>query len=66
MKMAEQDDELLVMDKYHLTQRLAVGGMGEIFLAEQSGPRNLKRQVILKSLRPEMIDDPELLGHSLG
>ena len=62
MKMAEQDDELLVMDKYHLTQRLAVGGMGEIFLAEQSGPRNLKRQVILKSLRPEMLDDPELLG----
>jgi serine/threonine protein kinase len=62
MKMAEQDDELLVMDKYHLTQRLAVGGMGEIFLAEQSGPRNLKRQVILKSLRPEMLDDPELIG----
>lgn len=45
----------LIFDKYELVKRLAVGGMGEIFLARQVGV--VDRLVILKSLLPELAAD---------
>ncbi len=44
----------LIFDKYHVLHRLAVGGMGEVFIARQVGISGFERLVILKSLLPEL------------
>ncbi|MBI4819783.1 MAG: serine/threonine protein kinase [Deltaproteobacteria bacterium] len=44
----------LIFDKYEVIRRLAVGGMGEIFLARQTGV--FERLVILKSLLPSLAE----------
>jgi len=45
----------LVFEKYEVIKRLAVGGMGEIFLARQVGV--VDRLVILKALLPDLAED---------
>jgi serine/threonine protein kinase len=46
----------LIFDKYEVQNRLAVGGMGEVFYAVQlqKGVRGFERPVILKSLLPDL------------
>jgi serine/threonine protein kinase len=45
----------LIFGKYALIRRLALGGMGEVFLAQQTGGvAGAERLVILKSLLPEL------------
>ncbi len=46
----------LIFDKYEIIRRLAVGGMGEIFLARQRGVAGFDRLVILKSLLPDLAE----------
>src|SRR5262245_16154008 len=46
-----------IFDKYAIVRRLAVGGMGEIFLARQSGVAGFDRWVILKSMLPSLATD---------
>ena len=48
----------LVFGKYEILRRIAVGGMGEIFLARQSDTFGIDRLVILKSLLPDLARDP--------
>lgn len=43
-----------VFEKYEIIRRIAVGGMGEIFLARQTGVAGFDRLVILKSLLPDL------------
>lgn len=45
--------------RYRLTQRIAVGGMGEVWAADDT---RLARVVAVKILRPELTGDPEFLG----
>ncbi len=45
-----------ILDKYSLTRRLGVGGMGEVWLAEDPA---LERQVAVKLLLPEYSSDPQ-------
>src|SRR5207247_7521926 len=45
--------------------RVAVGGMGEVFLAHQMGPSGFERPVILKSLLPELAADPAFVEQFL-
>ena len=40
--------------RYQVIRRLAIGGMGEVFLARQSGVAGFDRLVILKSLLPDL------------
>ena len=54
-------EENVVLGKYRVSQRLAAGGMGEIFLADQTGPHNLKRKVILKTMLPEMMETADMV-----
>ena len=53
----EVADPSLIFGKYALIRRIAIGGMGEIFLARQTGAAGFQRLVILKSLRPEIASD---------
>ncbi len=46
---------------YTLLKRLAVGGMGEVFLAAKPGPVGFGPYVALKVLREEFASDPEFV-----
>jgi serine/threonine-protein kinase len=49
---------LLLSDRYRLTHRIAVGGMGEVWAADDT---RLARQVAVKILRSELTSDPEFV-----
>ncbi len=46
------------LGQYELLRRLAAGGMGEVFLARQSGPGGFSRTVVVKRLLPHLASDP--------
>jgi serine/threonine protein kinase len=48
-------------ERYHVIRRLAIGGMGEIFLARQA-IAGVHRLVVLKRLLPELAEDPQQLA----
>ncbi len=50
---------VLLSHRYRLTRRIAVGGMGEVWAADDI---RLARVVACKILRPELTGDPEFLG----
>ena len=52
-----------VFGKYEVLRRLAAGGMGEIYLARQTGI--VDRWVTLKSLLPSLADDAQALAQFL-
>jgi serine/threonine-protein kinase len=54
-----------VFGKYEIKTRLAVGGMGEVFLAAQSGVPGFERPAILKTLLPELAQDPAFIQQFL-
>lgn len=47
--------------RYHLTQRIAVGGMAEVFWAELHGPFGFNKPLIIKRILPQHANDPEFL-----
>ncbi|RKH61775.1 serine/threonine protein kinase [Corallococcus aberystwythensis] len=47
----------LIFGRYAVLRRVAVGGMGEIFLARQVGVSGFERPVILKSLLPDLLEN---------
>ncbi|MCB9640688.1 MAG: protein kinase [Myxococcales bacterium] len=49
------------LGKYRLIRRVAVGGMAEIFLAEQPGPAGFSRRVAIKRILPHRADDAEFV-----
>ncbi|MDF1564495.1 MAG: protein kinase [Deltaproteobacteria bacterium] len=55
----------LVFGKYEILRRLAVGGMGEVFLARQTGIGGFDRRVILKSLLPDLADNEDFVNQFL-
>ncbi len=51
----------LVLNKYEVLRRLAVGGMGEVFLARQRAPAGMDRLVVLKTMLPEYARSEEFV-----
>ncbi|MFN0252889.1 MAG: protein kinase domain-containing protein [Kofleriaceae bacterium] len=59
--------------KYRIVKRLAIGGMGEIFLAREHGVAGLERLVVVKRMLPEMseradsvalfVDEARIVAH---
>ncbi|HJK89810.1 MAG TPA: serine/threonine-protein kinase [Polyangiaceae bacterium LLY-WYZ-15_(1-7)] len=45
--------------RYEVLGRLAVGGMAEIFLAAESGPREVWRPVVVKRILPHVAEDED-------
>jgi len=45
--------------RYVLEGRIAVGGMGEVFLARQTGPSGFGRRCVVKRMHPHLEADPE-------
>lgn len=43
--------------RYDVIGRLAMGGMAEIFLARESGPRTVERHVVVKRVLPHVAED---------
>ena len=55
----------LIFNKYEIVKRLAMGGMGEVFVARQTGIAGFDRLVILKNLLPDLAKQEELVNQFL-
>ncbi len=58
-------EDKLVFGKYAILRRHAVGGMGEVFLAKQTGIGGFQRHVILKSLLPDLAEQESFVNQFL-
>ncbi len=47
--------------KYLLLKQLAVGGMAEVYLAQQSGPAGFQKRCVIKRILPHLAADPHFL-----
>ncbi|MBK7863915.1 MAG: protein kinase [Archangiaceae bacterium] len=47
--------------RYILERTIAVGGMGEVFYARQTGPDGFDRACVVKTMHPNLATDPELV-----
>ena len=48
--------------RYQLLERLAVGGMAEIFRAKQTGVHGFEKILVIKRILPHLAADPEFLA----
>ena len=48
--------------RWQLLERIAVGGMAEIFKAKQSGAHGFEKTVVIKRILPNLASDPEFLA----
>jgi eukaryotic-like serine/threonine-protein kinase len=54
-------DRANVLGKYRLIAEIAHGGMGIVYLAMAQGPRGFHKLVVVKELKPELIEEPAFL-----
>jgi serine/threonine protein kinase len=47
--------------RFKLIKRLAVGGMADIYLAQETGPRGYEKTVVVKTIRADLVDEEELI-----
>src|ERR1700742_3668081 len=47
--------------EYVLERKLGEGGMGEVYLANRSGPRGFTKRVAIKRILPELSEDSQLI-----
>ena len=48
--------------RYLLHERIAMGGMAEIFLARQQGPGRFERSLVIKRILPHLAQDPKFVA----
>jgi serine/threonine protein kinase len=47
--------------RYKLVKRLAVGGMADIYLAQEMSPRGYQRTCVVKTIRADLVDEDDLI-----
>src|SRR5215471_6566368 len=47
---------------YELLQKLATGGMAEIYVARRVGPHGFSKRIALKRILPQLAADPEFVA----
>jgi len=47
---------------YELVERLATGGMAEVYLAKRAGPHGFAKQVAVKRILPQLASDPDFVA----
>jgi eukaryotic-like serine/threonine-protein kinase len=52
--------------RFHLLERIAVGGMGEVFLARYLNASGIERLCVVKRILPHLTNDPDFVGHFLN
>jgi serine/threonine-protein kinase len=50
-----------MLGKYHLIAEIARGGMGVVYLAMVQGPGGFSKLVVVKELKPELVEEPAFL-----
>ena len=50
-------ENTILGNQYQVVRKIATGGMGELYVANQSGEFNYQRQVVIKRLHPELSSD---------
>ena len=48
----------IAFGRYQLVERLAVGGMAELFLADVRGEHGFAKKVVIKRILPQLAADP--------
>ena len=54
------------LGQYEILERIAVGGMAEIFLAQQTGENGFRRRLIIKRILPGLAAEPEFVASFLN
>lgn len=52
----------LMLGPYELLQRIATGGMAEVYLARRAGPRGFQKVVAVKRILPQLSQDNEFVA----
>lgn len=52
----------LMLGPYELLERIATGGMAEVYLARRAGPHGFQKVVALKRILPQLAQDPDFLA----
>src|SRR5689334_4839970 len=52
----------LRLGPYELLQKLATGGMAEIYIARREGPHGFSKRIALKRILPQLAADPEFVA----
>jgi class 3 adenylate cyclase/tetratricopeptide (TPR) repeat protein len=60
--MQSASDLPVSFGKYELIERIATGGMAEVFLARSFGVAGFEKRLVLKRLRPELAEDPRFVS----
>ena len=50
------------LGKYKLVAEIARGGMGIVYLAMAQGPGGFNKLVVVKELKPDLVEDPAFLA----
>src|ERR1043166_2466035 len=50
-----------MLGKYHLVAEIARGGMGVVYLAMVQGPGGFNKLIVVKELKPELVEEPAFL-----
>jgi serine/threonine protein kinase len=52
----------LMLGPYELQQRIATGGMAEVYLARREGPHGFQKVVAVKRILPQLAQDPDFVA----
>ncbi len=52
----------LMLGPYELLQRIATGGMGEVYLARRAGPHGFQKVVAVKRILPQLAQDADFVA----